>query len=234
MLNIECAELLSSKHQFEFIDEIFNYRNVQSLSVKGRIVPTGDTPTTDIYARLASLLSGANDYEPITVNNVSLGTGRIVSFSADPGLDVLSKKYSFGIELYRTGNLHNLTGAFYDGVDMQALSVSGAQFLKNISEDFSFNNNQDETYSYSRSLSMDLDGGVGSNPSFYAKSIADIFFLNSPELAILNANYPDFYLAEGFKKRQESYDIINHRYSFEENFTSAGNEDWYYWTYETR
>lgn len=230
-LDIECAEFLSLGHRFEFWGDIFNYRNIQNLTIRGRI--EGDYLTHSPYAVWSGVerqTRTAYDWSPVSLNGHSVGSGRVISIDYDAGLDARNKPYRINLELLKSGNLFNLTGASYDGSSLS--SVEGLEYVESFDENFSFSyNEEDASYAYSRNVSLSIESGRHSDPVSTAKSLADLFFLHDPTIAVLNAAYPNFYVGSGDRTKTETYDLQNFSFSFGEEFKFQSDTA-YIWSYK--
>lgn len=230
MIQISDAELLSLNHEFRLFGEVFNFSNLQTFVIRGRIespTPGEAGSTVSIYSQLHSLISSAEDWQPVTVNGVNLGSGRISSIDTDAGLDVVSKPYSITLECLKSGSLHNMSGSYYNTGDLADLA-SNAAVVEDIKESFSFNTNTDGTYDYTRSVNVNTYTPNSANSLSSAQNVANILFLNDPSINLIAASYPNFYVTEGNKIHQEVYDLVNGSYSFTESYRgqSAANYTW--------
>lgn len=215
MINITDAEFLSISTNFEFLGEAFNYRNLRTLDLRGRVSVVADSGVSLIWGGMSTKISGLQDNQEIFVNGISLGSGNVKSIQFDDGVDVREKKYSLSVEIPMVGNLYNMTGAAYSGL---ILDESSLKYIDSLTEDFNFSAIDNNSYSYSRNLSFGVLSG-NPLPVQAAKDLASAMFSGSPVVRLLNINYPNFYESNGNKYYTESYDLENHRFSFSEEFS---------------
>lgn len=223
MINIIKAELLGVNHTYDFWGNGFNYRNVQDLSIRGKILSSTEQGIKEIWQQSSGLIY--DDWENININNIDFGSGRIVGINFGEGLDVRQKTYTIDLQIYKTGCLHNLSGCLDLNFNLEELA-----YVENLNETFDFNQEEDGSYSYDRSLSFGVKKGKDQNTVTIAKSIANTLFNNAPTTRLVTANYPNFYVNSGQRYHNETYNLIGHTYSFAESFRFRDGEN-YNWDY---
>lgn len=231
VLQISCAELLGISHKNNFFGGIFNYSATETLSIRGRIDNAGDSDTVSgVWGGMSDYLSTSQYYDSIIVNGINLGTGHVISYNFNPGLDVQSKPYSLSIEIHRTGNLFNASISGYEDI-YQIRGIFESGYVQNVNEDYSFTSEKSGQYTSNKSLSFSVDSGVGVNRITLAQMIASGLFQQSVTLPILLQEYPDFYSDKKSNRIiSESYDEINGNYSFSETIKYQSGISWL-WNY---
>lgn len=189
-----------------------NYRRVDTVDLEGTFLTYNDTGNVkalwDQFFDKTQL-----ECQEVTIGDLSLGTGRVLSFSYDTGLDANRKDYSMSLEFTQTGYLFDAAANEFDS-DLNT-GVVLFQDVADISESFDFSRAGDE-YNYSRSLSFSIDTCGDANS--IAKSLARLLMSGSPAQSLLLLQYPDYYTASGNRIFSESYDKVKGSYSFRENF----------------
>ena len=222
MLNFENAAVLSYSQNSQFFGQIFRYQNQKNLSVQGVIRDVDNySGVSGIQYQINQFFSGDNDYQPITINGYSFGTGKITSVNFDQGNDVRLKNYTVDIICYESGNLFNLTGLYYTGI--QDSNNSPYHLLDNLSEDFSYNKNG-STFGYSHSVNLKFNSGSNppQSPIEMAKSLAaKLIYSNVPFGFLISGENTGI----GRKLYNESYDLISNECSFTESYDRPINNN---------
>jgi len=214
-LIFDSAEVMSMNHTLEYWGD-FNFRNRRSFSVEGILLDNSFEGVSGIWNQMSGVISTAHDFEEITINGVSFGSGVLENISFSPNNDVRNKRYSASVSTFHTGNLFNLSGSYFSGLG--GLASERLDLVESMTEDFSFSRNEDRIFNYDRTLNIKTISGVNEAPQDTAKSIAAIIFSGSINLPFINSIYPAFYLESGRKYHRESYDLINGEFQFSENF----------------
>ena len=222
MLNFENAAVLSYSQNSQFFGQVFRYQNQKSLSVQGVIRDEANySGVSGIGYKINQFFSGDNDYQPILINGYDFGTGKITSVSFDQGNDVRLKNYTVDIICYESGNLFNLTGLYYSGI--QDSNNAPYHLLDNLSEDFSYNKNGASFgYSHSVNLKFNSAANVPQSPIGMAKSLASkLIYSNVPFGFLISGENTGI----GRKTYNESYDLITNECSFVENYERPTNNN---------
>jgi len=211
-LNFQNISTLSIQQQSRFFQAGFNYANTKSIRINGLLTDlTNSFGVTGIWTGIDTTNKAAIDYQPLLINGVNFGSGRIISITYDQGNDVRLKNYSASIEVLDSGNLFNLTGTNYNEINF-----SNAQYLQNFNENWSFNKKANGGYSSNHSASIQFTTGVGSlNAIESAKTLAKTLFTGS-NLGF--AFYSGYSNRQGKRFFTESYNLIDKKCSFSELF----------------
>lgn len=203
---------LSVQQQSRFLQAGFNFSNAKSLRIQGLVIDlTNQFGVTGIWTGIDTTNKAVIDYQPLLINGVDFGSGRITSISYDNGNDVRLKGYSATIEVLDSGNLFNLTGTYYNGVNF-----TNAQYLEEFNENWSFSRKQNGGYSSSHSASIRFTTGVNNvNAIDSAKTLALTLFTGS-NLGF--AFYSGYANRQGKRFFTESYNLIDKSCSFAESF----------------
>lgn len=208
---------LSLSKQSRFLQAGFNYSNIKNISIQGYVTDlTNSFGVTGIWNGINSTQYNAIDYQPLIINGYNFGSGRVIGVTYDNGIDVRTKTYSAEIEILETGNLFNLTGEFYDNINLVA-----PEYLKEFSENWNFNKKENGGYSYNHQASITFSTGVGNtNQIDSAKTLAKSIFTGA-NLGF--AFYSGFSNKQGKRFFSESYDLISKACSFSETFDFDSN-----------
>ncbi len=213
------ASFMSVSFENQFLgDEIFHFRGVKNISIKGLIDSRNNTDYLGVsqsITEIQSIISNGNDYiaDSLVVNGVNLGKGRITSLKFERENPVRIGEYSVEIQIPYTGDLSNLNGEYYNGVKA-AITDNRNDLLEDLSESFDFNIGEDGGYEYSHDISIKYITGFGANPITLAKSLASSLFNTSPAFGFINTQYSGFYNAPGREYFTEDYDLVNYSFNF--------------------
>jgi hypothetical protein len=226
MLNLENASILSYSQNSKFFGDAFNYQNEKVLTIEGVLRDPGNTDgVKGIQSAVKDLFSTDTDYSSIIINGYNFGYGKITNLNLKEGNDVRVKPYTISVVCYQTGNLYNLSGAYYTGIDQS--SENRYDLINSLSEDFSYNKNG-ESYGYSHSVSIKLNSGNGvDNPILIAKTFANNLISSNTPFGFLTSGENQLL---GFKTYNESYNVITNECSFSENYTRPKNNSGYLYT----
>lgn len=224
MLNFENAKVLSYSVENKFFGDSFRYGSAKNLSIQGSLYNlTNQSGIAEIWSGISGVISSANDYDDIQLRGVSFGHGRIDSISFNEGLDVRQKDFSVTLTIFDSGNLFNMTGSYYSGLDL-----SHAHEIEQFSENFSFNVDEEQNYTYDQSVSCKFTtNGTGTSSIDVAKNFTRSLFQSSPPFGFFTSNYSGFYNEPGKRYYRETYNLISNECSFTESFrrpsTAKGN-----------
>lgn len=215
-LNFPNVSLLSLNQESLFFDAGFNYSNRKSLTAQGTINDlTNSFGISGIWTGQEGILNtikNNSNFNSLILNGYNFGTGRILNFNFDVDRDVQFKTYTVSLEIFETGNLFNLTGNYYSGID-----TSNFQFLQNFNESYSFQKLENGGYSSNRSANIQFNSGLGNlNAINSAKLLAKTLFTGN-NLGF--AFYSSYTSRVGRRIYNETYNSIDNSCSFSENFT---------------
>ena len=211
-LQFQNISSLSLQQQSRFFQAGFNYANVKNITIEGLLTDlTNSFGVTGIWTGINTTNKNAIDYQPLIINDVNFGSGRILSISYNQGNDVRLKTYTANLEVLESGDLFNFTGTYYNGVNLVS-----PQYLQEFSETWNFTKKNNGGYGYTHNASITFNTGVGNlNAIESAKTLALTLFTGA------NIGFA-FYSGQSNKQGKrfftESYNIIDKSCSFSESF----------------
>jgi hypothetical protein len=223
MLNFENARVLGLSVNNDFWGENFRFASKYEISVDGSIYNitnlSGVAPT---WSGISGFDANNIDYTDIQLGGISFGSGRINLFEFKPGNDVQKKDYSANITVFREGNLNNLTGIYYSGVNFSNHGHLLEGFKENY--DFSF---QDGTYSSRKSINSKFCSGIaGVSPIQMSRDISENLLTTNPILGFTGIFPNGLNNVAARKIYSESYNLITNEVSISEGYdleNSLGN-----------
>lgn len=236
MIDFSNARLLTYNHQNDFLGENFRYASKRNITIEGSIYNLANGEgVSGVWSGINLIEENSEDYQEIIIGGVNLGRGRVDSLNFTQGNDVRKKDYSASITIFDTGNLFNLSGEFYSGLDFNNPSHP-AHLLENFSEAFDFNLSTDGNYTYKQTINTRFASGAaigsGFSPIDMSKRFASGLLFSSPILGLTDIFTPSgLYNVEGKRTYTESYNLITNECSFSENLEtnkSSGNYSFKY------
>ncbi len=215
MLSFPQVSLLGYSQDSRFFDAGFQYASFRRLTIQGTVndlaATFGISGTWSGDMGMLNTVRNNHDYDALILNGVDFGSGRIESISFEPGLDVKTKGYQANLVVYDSGNLFNLTGFYYSGVNL-----SNASLLNGFSETYSFTKKQNGGYAYSHDATVQfISGAQHLNTISAAQDVARSLFTGS-NLGM--AFYPGYTNTQGKRYVTESYNLIDGSCAFQETF----------------
>lgn len=209
------VRVLGYSHSSNFFgDDLFRFRSDKNLSIQGTIVDlTGANKVSSGIWNEMTLLSQFSDYEPVVINGVTFGSGRMDTLTFEGGQDIDVKNYTADLTIFSTGNLFNLTGEFYTGID-----VNDYRYVNDLAEDFTFNFDGSER-TYTQKIAVNCYSGNGIDPLGLAKGIASNLFSVNAITGLIG----DYDQVNTNPRYSETIDLINNTYQVEKTIT-IGNE----------
>lgn len=229
MLTITKAESLSLVREKDIWGDLFNYRNRDVYTVRGKLYGDYSVESiVQIWQGMSGMITQVTGtYIPFSINGVVVGTGKIQNLSFEPSTDVREKNYNVTFEVAKTGNLYNLTGAAYQYLQL----ITGiAPYLNSFSETQSLNQVNSDTVNFEQQVSIDLNASFSEIPiARYsgAYQTATGFFGSLtdsiPSFFDTDFNAFDYHVKtytglDPIKYRSETFDSINNKYSFTERY----------------
>lgn len=203
-----------------FFEAGFEYAAFKRISIAGTVNDLtnglGISGVWDGSEGVLATIRNDTNYQPLILNGVNFGSGRIESIAFDQGNDVRLKGYTANLVVYDSGNLFNFTGAYYSGID-----ATNFPNLQSFDENWSFNRKLNGGYSYTQNATIQFISGA--NQLFAigaAQSLARTLFTGS---SLGFAFYPAFANKQGKRYVTESYDLINNLCSFAATFDFDNN-----------
>jgi len=202
---------------------------IDLISVFDRDLGGQYSPLYDVWDGMDIVKGQYQDFQDIYLNGVSVGSGRVKKIAFPQSRDPRFSTYEAEIELYKEGDLYNLTGVNYQNVSFDPLF---AKYVSNFGEDFSFNTDRDGVISYDRSLSFSCVNPNLTDPALVSgvKSFASGIIFKDPAFQATLKSYPDFYEQEGSRYFSETYDNLLGSYSFSERFQGPTSGEYYRWS----
>jgi hypothetical protein len=216
--------LLSLNQEYRFFEAGFHYSTLKNFEIEGNLIDLSNTfGISGIWSGSAGLvntvLSNSKSIEPIILNGTTFGTGWMKSITFDAGHDVQTKRYRASLQAYDAGNLFNLTGFYYSGINTKNFS-----FLQNFDENYAFNRKQNGGYSYNHNANVHFNSGLGNlNSLTEAQTLVKTMFTGSNLGFTFYSGYTN---KQGKRFFTEAYNIIDSTCSFNEVFdfdTDSGN-----------
>lgn len=205
-----------------------------SIQDTGNVFSSGQnpiySPLYDIWDGMDEIRSSFNDFQEIIINGTSIGSGRITRFLFPESRDARVSNYEVDIEVYKTGNLFNLSGQGFNNI---VIDQDFCRYVSDLDESFSFETNPDGSLSYERSFNFNCV-----NPNLQelnlvqkVQNFASGFIYNDPSFEASFKQYPHFYEMEGSRYFSESYDNIQGSYGFSERFEGGTTGENYRWNH---
>jgi hypothetical protein len=230
-MNFSGVELLSLSQTSELLGNTLALRTIQNIGIKARLTNTQtDITVAPIWSGIDQL-TNITGYEPVILNGVLFGTGRMVSLTFDEGTDTRFKTYRAEIQVVKDSDSYNvLSGVFFQ--DISGYAKPYFPFLTTIQENSSFNQVNSGIYDINRDISIEVDSFYSGDAKSLAKTIASGLIYNYPFLNLIGLTVGDPYLnsGQGLYYNTESYDNINQRYSFSQNISTTPS-GFYTWKY---
>lgn len=220
-LFLESLENLSYQKSLNYWSNIFYYNSTDIYSISSRVKNTEPIESTidPIWKKMDSLIKSGLGYYNFFIDGINIGTGKIVSFNWQEGVDVIDRPYSMTFEIYETGNLFNLTGKYYQEINKEIFN-SDFKFVNSFQENISVSLNSKNIQETSQSVSFNIDGPLNYSEKINLKNKIFSGFADSriPFIGIrtifpdiisgnINSGYITYF--------NETNDTINNQFSFE-------------------
>ena len=215
MLSFPNVSLLGYSQDSRFFDAGFQYASFKRISIEGTCndlaATFGISGTWSGDVGMLNTVRNNHDYDGLILNGVDFGSGRIESLTFDPSTDVKTKGYQANLVVYDSGNLFNLTGYYYSGVNL-----SNASLLNTFSETYSFNKKLNGGYSYSHNANVQFVSGAQQLNRVQAAQQVALSLFTGSNLGM--AFYPTYTNTQGKRYITESYNLIDGNCAFQETF----------------
>ena len=239
---------MAISYENKFLGENFaNYSRIKKLTLKGHVDSrSANTDFSGVKESLTSykqIFESAHDHtsSQFIINGRSYGNGRILSIDfSEKNNPIRMGSFTADIEIYESGNI-------FDEVDGNALypnlktTLDSHQmnFLDSMSESFSFNGQEDDSYNYSHSLDFKyISGQSGTDYVSLAKTLANSILESNNQPNLPFGEYAGLYDEALYKaskhKYNESYDLVDLSFSFSKDLNFLPNGAATYSTTETR
>jgi hypothetical protein len=191
MIDFSNAKVLSYDHSNVYFGELFRYGSRKNIQIQGELYalenPSGVLP---IWEGISGFVESAVDYDNILINGVNFGPGRIDSITFDPGLDIRRKNYQVSLTIFNSGNLFNLTGQYYSGLNFNSLPI---HLLESFSEEFDFSYNNQKEGTFEQSINVRFVSGAANsgsqNPIQLAKLLASGLINSDPGFPLIISQF---------------------------------------------
>jgi len=209
-LDFSNAKILTYSQRNEFWGEAFRYASKKELSIQGCIYALSNSEgVAPVWSGVEGWIQNANDYDMIILNGVNFGSGRLNSINFKEGNDVRLKEYDANLTVYNTGNLFNLTGEFYSGLNFNDPN-NPIWLTDNFSENFEYNIKEDGSFAAKQTV----------NVKFISGKMVNLNVRSAIEMAQgLSSGlfqHPFFNLS-GRKTYTENYNLLTNECSFTKN-----------------
>ena len=222
-MNFENARVLTYNRNHEFFDSDFRFGTKTSYEVQGYLLDLQNSiGVSGIVSSYEFFRTGLQDYQDIILNGDNFGKGRVLNFSVDESNFVQYTTYNISIEGFESGNLFNLTGEYYSGLQDSFNDLTLSHLLESFSETFNFER-ADDRYSYTHNLDIKFASGdnVIISPVDRAKALATYIFQESnPSFGFIDRQTSGLYTGNFKNYFNESYDTINNTASISKRFES--------------
>lgn len=224
MINFQGADLLSLSNRSNFLgDGIFKLNTTTALTIEGWVTDLSNSAgVSGILSGVENLIESSQDFQPVVLNGIDFGSGRVLSWEFSEGVWVRTCRYTANIEVYNSGELYNMTDQYYSG--LQSLfnaPQTQTPLIRELTEDFQFNLTREKEYSYTHNCSVSFWSGIGTDPLQLAKNVASGLIYSSAPFGFINAQYSGFYATSSGKKiYTENYNLITNQVNISQNFTS--------------
>ena len=203
-----------------------NNANVSLNDVDYTGILSGDrSPLYDIWSEMDNLRDSMQQFQEIILEGVSIGSGRVTSFNFPESRSPQQSVYEATIETYSTGDFTNLSSGVFSGIVADPEIWSRAI---SISEDIASTTDPLNNTNFSRSLRFDLINNELDVSGFIdvARTMATGLMSGDPALNNFQKAYPGYYQNEGRRVFQETYDLYNGSFSFDESFASSQTDNY--------
>jgi len=219
------ASLLSFQKTNEFLNSNFRFGSRVSYEIEGNFLDLqNDIGVSGLFDASELFRTGLQDYQPIILNGIDFGKGRVRSFSTNNTNSLKYSTYNVSIDGFQSGNLSNLSGKYYSGLSSLVTGntiLEAPHLLEEFSEDFSIDRNGD-SFSYTHNLNIKYASGDGViiTPIQRAKGLATQIFQNvEPPFELLDSfSGQNFFTGALDEKFSESYDLINNSVTLSRKF----------------
>ena len=222
-MNLSNARVLGFNRANKFFDSDFRFGADTSYSVEGYLLDlSNDVGVSGVLQASEFFRTGLQDYQDITINGENFGKGRVTDFNVNESNFVKYTTYSLSIAGFESGNLHNLEGEYYDGLNTLTGFIQASHLLEDFSENFSFDRS-DDSYSYSHDISIKYASGdnIKISPIDRAKLLATYVLTGSnPSFGFIDSQVSGLYTGNYKEYFDESYDAINNTVNISKKFNS--------------
>lgn len=229
-MNFSNCDLLTLSSESRFLgDGIFRIGRTTNLTIEGNVLDlTNLQGVSGVLSGVESLINTANDFQPVILNGINFGSGKVNSLSFNNGNYVRSTRYTCSISVFDSGNLYNMTGSYYSGLqNIFNVPQNNTPLIRNLQETFSFQVNRANEYSYDYQCSVGLYSGIGTNPLQTAINVVSGLFYSSPPFGFINNQWSGFYQKQGKTYVTENYNLITNEVNIGKRFQMISNSGCY-------
>lgn len=147
----ESVELLSYEHKPILMQNGGYYKVEKHLTINGVLTDLSNYyGISGILAGQENLLLGAQDYQPVSLNGVIFGSGKVNSIKFQDGLLIQTDKYTFDLTIYSSGNLFNILSGAYSGIVWD----QNTYLIDTFDENLSYSQEADLSKIYNHSINI--------------------------------------------------------------------------------
>jgi hypothetical protein len=214
MITFNNAALLSYSHSPKFLGDNFVYSIEKNLTIRGTIADFYNTSgVSGVSSGIYDIIKLASVSDDIVLNGVNFGSGYIRNINVDEGNWVRRGEYTADVLILSTGNLYNMTGNYFTG--LQNFTGLPIYLMNDFSENFSLDLDSENNYNYEHSVSFGFENAlIYSGADILAKQIASGIIGKEVPFNLISGNSN---FLSGKRYYEESYDIINKKFSFSES-----------------
>ncbi len=218
-LYFDFPTLLSYEHTPVFFGNDYRYKIQKNFSVNGILRNWENTSGVSGSLRNQdTLLAAAVDYQPIFLNDVFFGEGKITNIRFNEENIIQESNYQYDIQCYETGNLFNALTGYFSGVAWD----SNTHLIESLSEELSYERQKDGAQNYSHSVSIDYNKFSAASGINLAKAFALNLFNSTQGLFPFLGQYQN--LSQYKKLYVETFNLIDGSCSFAASSKILPNE----------
>lgn len=205
------VNLLTYEHKPVFFDAGLRYKIEKQFTIEGTLYhPSNPSGVSGILNDQQTILSNSADYQPIVLNGISFGQGKINKIEFKAGSLVAEDQYTYDIICYDTGNMGSQTTGVYSGINWATVFQ-----IDSLQEKLEYSQQVDGSQSYVHSVGLRFNKQNSSDdPTSLAKAFASNLFSSVNGLNAFLISYSALGNAKRFYS--ESYDLINSACAFTE------------------
>ncbi|NJO59134.1 MAG: hypothetical protein HC836_12600 [Richelia sp. RM2_1_2] len=155
MYQFDNVSFLSYNHTPDFFEAGLRYRISKNFTIRGQLLNLTNGDGISGILSKQNLLIDSNDWQPIILNGVNFGTGKISNINFTEGNLVRQQEYVFDITCYEEGNLSNALTGVYSGIDW-----SNVFKIDTLNESFSYTQEDNGRKNYEQTFSCRFHSGL--------------------------------------------------------------------------
>ena len=247
----------------KYLGEMFgNYASVKTINFSGYTSQLNNTASansdhkgvSESFSDINNIIATASDNLTTTfvINGVSVGRGRITSLDfSENNNPIQSIYYSLTLEIY-DDLVENINTSFQEEIAGQtsiyptnnfSIQSYDSQYIQDISENFSFDKSEDDSFSYQHTFNVKYVSGHHADLVTHAQNLANVILnpaagdrpnfpfnddFNDTSIDGENSDFRSAYnnsLVEAGEHRfDETYDLVNANFTFVRKFRMLGSK----------